>query len=44
MFDELSPWTWVAAAWAQLAIAYGGYFWYLRGRAERVRSFEEDTK
>ncbi len=44
MFDDLSPWTWVAAAWLQLLIAYGGYLAYLRGRAERVRRFEEETE
>ena len=36
MFDDLNPWTWVAVAWLELLVAYGGYLLYLRGRAKRL--------
>lgn len=36
MFENLSAWQWVALAWIQLAIAYGGYLLYLRGRRRRL--------
>jgi hypothetical protein len=36
MFENLNPWAWVAFAWLELVIAYGGYFLYLQGRARRL--------
>ena len=36
MFENLSNWTWVAIAWLQLLVAYGGYLLYLRNRARRL--------
>lgn len=41
MFDAWGPWAWVAAAWAQLAVAYGGYVIYLGLRRRRLDR-EED--
>ncbi len=41
MFENWSPWAWVAAAYLQLVIAYGGYLLYLRARA---RKLEEDAQ
>ncbi len=36
MFDgSWSQWNWVWFAWAQLALAYGGYALYLAWRARR---------
>lgn len=43
MFDAWGHWAWVAAAWLELALAYGGYLIYLRWRARRVRSEEDDV-
>lgn len=43
MFDDWGQWTWVAVAWLELAVAYGGYLIYLRWRAHRVRSEEDDV-
>ena len=40
MFDNWGDWTWVAVAWLQLVVAYGGYLLYLRSRARRLE--EED--
>lgn len=36
MFDNLPQWAWVAAAWSQLVIAYGGYLYYLNRRYRRL--------
>ncbi len=36
MFDALGPWAWVAFAWTQLLVTYGGYQLYLRRRAKRL--------
>lgn len=36
MFDAWGPWAWVAAAWLELVLAYGGYLVYLRARAARL--------
>lgn len=36
MFDSWSAWAWIAAAWFELILAYGGYLLYLRWRAKRV--------
>lgn len=36
MFESLPPSAWVAAAWLQLALAYGGYWLYLRARRARI--------
>lgn len=41
MFDNLSPWTWIAAAWLQLVIAYGGYLIYLAWRARQAKAGNE---
>ncbi len=30
------PWAWVALAWAQLFVTYGGYQLYLRRRIKRL--------
>lgn len=43
MFDNWTAWTWVAAAWIQLVLAYGGYLIYLRWRAARLGREEEET-
>ncbi len=43
MFDDWGPWAWVAAAWLELAFAYGGYLIYLRWREHRVRSEEDEA-
>ena len=32
LFNSWGPWAWVALAWAQLFITYGGYQLYLRRR------------
>ncbi|MEX2535319.1 MAG: hypothetical protein WD273_06910 [Trueperaceae bacterium] len=36
MFDNWGPWAWVATAWLELLLAYGGYLLYLRSRAKRL--------
>ncbi|HEX7005257.1 MAG TPA: hypothetical protein VF168_13820 [Trueperaceae bacterium] len=36
MFDDLNEWTWIAVAWLELVIAYGGYLLYLRSRSKRL--------
>lgn len=36
MFDSWGHWAWVALAWAQLFVTYGGYLLYLRRRAKRA--------
>lgn len=36
MFEGWSPWAWVALAWIELLLAYGGYLLYLRGRRRRL--------
>lgn len=42
--SELSPWAWIAAAWLELALAYGGYLVYLRRRRARLeRRAEEEA-
>ena len=43
MFDSLGTWGWVAFAWAQLFVAYGGYLGYLRWRERRLEREEELT-
>ncbi|MDR9390413.1 MAG: hypothetical protein RI554_00110 [Trueperaceae bacterium] len=43
MFDAWGPWAWVAAAWLQLPLAYGGYLIYLAWRAKRLRAEEEES-
>lgn len=35
MFSGWSPWVWVLAAWAEVALVYLGYLWYLNWRARR---------
>lgn len=42
MFDAWTPWTWVAVAWLELAVAYGGYLVYLNRRARRAEREEDD--
>lgn len=36
MFEGWSQWAWVAVAWLELVVAYGGYLLYLRGKAKRL--------
>ena len=36
MFDSWGHWAWVALAWAQLLVTYGGYMVYLNRRAKRA--------
>lgn len=36
MFDNWSQWAWVALAWLELLVAYGGYLFYLRSRGKRL--------
>lgn len=36
MFENLSSAQWVALAWLQLAVAYGGYLAYLAGRRRQL--------
>lgn len=36
MFDSWNQWTWVAIAWLQLVVAYGGYLAYLDWRRRRL--------
>lgn len=40
MFEDLfsrgGQWTWVAFAWAQLFVTYGGYQLYLRRRTKKL--------
>ena len=43
MFDGWSTWTWVAVAWLELVVAYGGYLIYLGWRERRARR-EEDVE
>ena len=33
--SKSAAWLWVALAWAELVVAYGGYLLYLRWRARR---------
>lgn len=35
-FDSWGPWAWVAFAWAQLFITYGGYQLYLWRRLKKL--------
>ena len=42
MFESWSDWTWVAVAWLELVLAYGGYAAYLAWRSRRVRSLEDE--
>jgi len=42
MFDSWNAWQWVAAAWLELILAYGGYLWYLRRRARRSNTDVEE--
>jgi len=37
MFDNVSNWGWVAAAWIQLVIAYVGYMFYINWRQKRLK-------
>lgn len=37
MFEAWGPWAWVAAAWIEVALAYGGYLAYVRWREQRAR-------
>jgi hypothetical protein len=41
VFDNLSNWTWVALAYAQVVLAYAGYLAYLRWRERRLRDRDE---
>lgn len=41
MFDNLPAWTWIAFAWSQLVIAYGGYLVYLAWRARKAKAGDE---
>ena len=34
--SELPNWFWIAAAWLELALAYGGYLAYLGWRRRRL--------
>lgn len=43
MFDAWGPWAWVAAAWLELVVAYGGYLIYLGWRRKRARREEEEA-
>jgi hypothetical protein len=36
VFESMSQWTWVAVAWAQVLLAYGGYLAYLGWRRRRL--------
>ncbi len=36
MFESLTAWQWVAFAWLQLAVVYGGYLVYLAVRRRRI--------
>lgn len=36
MFDAWNQWTWVAVAWIELVLAYGGYLAYLAWRRRRL--------
>ena len=36
MFDDWSHWTWVAVAWLEVVLAYGGYLTYLGWRRRRL--------
>ena len=38
MFDTMTQWTWVAIAWSQVLIAYGGYLAYLGWRRRRLEA------
>lgn len=44
MFESLTAWQWVAAAWLQLAVAYGGYLVYLAVRRRRVVDAAHDDE
>lgn len=37
MFDAVSNWGWVAIAWLEVLLAYGGYLAYLAWRERRAR-------
>jgi hypothetical protein len=41
MFNAISHWGWVAFAWLELAIAYGGYLLYLNWRAKRLKDKDD---
>lgn len=38
MFESWNEWTWVAVAWLELVLTYGGYLAYLRWRARRAHA------
>ncbi len=41
MFDNVPNWGWVAFAWLELVIAYGGYMYYLNWRKRRLQEKDE---
>lgn len=41
MFKSLTAWQWIALAWLELVLAYGGYLLYLNWRERRLRDEDE---
>lgn len=37
MFDNVPTWGWVAVAWLELVLAYGGYMFYINWRQKRLK-------
>ncbi len=44
MFDHLTHWQWVALAWLELVVAYGGYMAYLTWRDRRAVRGDADRE
>lgn len=37
MFANLTHWQWVAVAWLEVIVVYGGYLFYLRWRERQAK-------
>jgi hypothetical protein len=44
VFDAWSQWTWVAVAWLELVLAYGGYLLYLGWRRRKLLSDDRSSR
>jgi hypothetical protein len=42
--DSWSQWTWVAIAWLELVVAYGGYLLYLGWRRRKLLSDDRTSR
>ena len=44
MSESWSQWTWVAIAWLELVLAYGGYLLYLDWRRRKLLSDDRSSR